>query len=71
MQKKGNPLQKFGYIYKLKKERKMKKVFSIENVVEGTLKALAVACTGLLAFGIAFIVYKLATGTTGAVNIGV
>ncbi len=49
----------------------MKKVFSIENVVEVTLKALAVACTGLLAFGIAFIVYKLATGTTGAVYIGV
>ena len=55
----------------IKKERKMKKVFSIENVVEGTLKALAVACTGLLAFGIAFIIYKLATGTTGAVYIGV
>jgi len=49
----------------------MKKVFSIENVVEVTLKALAVACTGLLAFGIAFIIYKLATGTAGSVNIGV
>ena len=49
----------------------MKKVFSIENVAEVTLKALAVACTGLLAFGIAFIVYKLATGTVGNVYIGV
>jgi len=49
----------------------MKKVFSIENVVEGTLKALAVACTWLLAFCIAFIIYKLAMGTTGAVYIGV
>jgi hypothetical protein len=49
----------------------MKKVFSIENVVAVTLKALAVACTGLFVFGIAFIVYKLVTGTTGAVYIGV
>jgi hypothetical protein len=49
----------------------MKKVFSLENVVEGTLKALAFMCTGLLVFGIAFIIYKLATGTTGAVCIGV
>jgi len=49
----------------------MKKVFSIENVAEVTLKALAVACTGLLVFGIAFIIYKLATGTAGPVNIGV
>jgi hypothetical protein len=49
----------------------MKKVFSLENVVEGTLKALAFMCTGLLVFGIAFIIYKLATGTTGAVCIGI
>ena len=49
----------------------MKKVFSIENVVEKTLKALAFACTGLLVFGIAFIIYKLVTGTAGAVYIGV
>jgi hypothetical protein len=49
----------------------MKKVFSLENVVEGTLKALTFMCTGLLAFGIAFIIYKLATGSTGAVYIGV
>lgn len=49
----------------------MKKVFSIENVVEVTLKALAVACTGLLAFGIAFVIYKIATGTAGAIYVGV
>jgi hypothetical protein len=49
----------------------MKKVFKLENVVEGTLKALAIACSGLLAFGIAFIIYKLVTGSTGAVYIGV
>jgi hypothetical protein len=49
----------------------MKKVFNLENVVEGTLKALAFMCTGLLAFGIAFIIYKLATGSTGPVYIGV
>lgn len=49
----------------------MKKVFSLENVVEGTLKALAFMCTGLLAFGIAFIIYKLVTGSAGPVYIGV
>ena len=49
----------------------MKKVFSIENVVEVTLKGLAVICIHLLAFGIAFVIYKLASGTAGSVNIGV
>lgn len=49
----------------------MKKVFSIENVVEKTLTALAFACTGLVAFGIAFIVYKLVTGTAGPVCVGI
>ena len=49
----------------------MKKVFSIENVVDKSLKALAFACTGLLVFAIAFVIYKLVTGTAGSVNIGV
>jgi len=49
----------------------MKKVFSLEKLADGVANAVGYALLGIVVFAIAFIVYKLATGTAGVVSIGV
>ena len=50
--------------------KKTKKI-SAEKVESGIVNAFGFALLGIVVYAIAFIVYKLATGTAGVVSIGV